>query len=235
MKLKLSAVNRVALTPGSLIVFVAWVYLLISSEALPDPVAVHWGITGQADGFIERESYLQVVAPALLIPWGLQVTFFVLKRRSPIIRDFIAGILSIVYWLLFLILFFATTTQLSESTASQSTYPLGLLGALFVLIPLALWFTLANPSIELGKSLVVRLRGIKVLVIPMDAVLAVETTQLSPWNYGGLGIRVSGNTLAFVPSKGEGVVFSLESGEKIAVRSETAGVVIARAQEVIAS
>jgi hypothetical protein len=85
---------------------------------------------------------------------------------------------------------------------------------------------LAFPSIELGNELVVRLRGIKVLSVPMKEVIAVESASMSSWNFGGLGIRVSGKTLAFIPSKGEGVVFSLRTGEKIAVRSKEASEVL---------
>jgi hypothetical protein len=60
----------------------------------------------------------------------------------------------------------------------------------------------------------------------MQDVLGVETASMSSWNFGGLGIRVSGKTLAFIPSKGEGVVFSLHTGEKIAVRSKQASEVL---------
>lgn len=235
MKLKLSALNRIVFIPGSIVVFLVWVNLLIATGALPDPIAIHWGITGQADGFVDRDSYLQVVAPALIIPWLLQVVFFTTKRRSPLIREFITGILSIIYWMLFLILFFATTTQLSQASADQSTYPLGILGALIILIPIALWFSLAFPSLEMGSELIVRLRGVKVLSVPMIDVVKVEKSKLSPWNMGGLGIRASGNTLAFMPSKGDGIVFTLRSGEKIAVRSHNTSLDVTRAKEIIAS
>ena len=68
MLLSFSRINRVFLTPASAALFLGWVSFLIASGALPDPVAIHWGITGQADGFISRDSYLIVVAPAILIP-----------------------------------------------------------------------------------------------------------------------------------------------------------------------
>jgi hypothetical protein len=97
---------------------------------------------------------------------------------------------------------------------------------LLVLIPLSLWFSLAFPSIEIGNELVVRLRGITVLRVPTKDVQTVETASMNAWNYGGLGIRVSGKSLAFIPSKGEGVVFSLHTGEKIAVRSKQASEVL---------
>jgi hypothetical protein len=235
MKLKLSALNRIVFIPGSIVVFLVWVNLLIATGALPDPIAIHWGITGQADGFVDRDSYLQIVAPALIIPWLLQVVFFTTKRRSPLIREFFTGILSIIYWMLFLILFFATTTQLSQASADQSTYPLGILGALIILIPIALWFSLAFPSLEMGSELIVRLRGVKVLSVPMIDVVKVEKSKLSLWNMGGLGIRASGNTLAFMPSKGDGIVFTLRSGEKIAVRSHNTSLDVTRAKEIIAS
>jgi hypothetical protein len=217
---------RVFLIPASAALFLSWVWFLIGSGGLPDPVAIHWGLSGQADGFLARDSYLLVVAPAILIPLMLQVLFYVLQKNVPLIRRFVAVVLSIIYWMLLLIMFFATISQVGLLDAGQSTFPVLLLAVLLGLIPVSLWFSLAFPSIEIGTELVVRLRGIKVLSVPMQDVLGVETASMSSWNFGGLGIRVSGKTLAFIPSKGAGVVFSLKTGEKIAVRSKQASEVL---------
>ena len=222
MQFRFSSINRILLTPGSAFVFLVWVAYLISSAGLPDPVAIHWGITGKADGFVSRSDYLFVVAPAILIPWVLQALFYFLLKKTPVIRKFISSVLSIVYWMLFLIMLSSTLSQIGASSAAQSGFPVSLIALLLVLIPFSLWFSLAFPSIELGSDLVIRLRGIKVLSVPMNQIKEVETASMSPWNFGGLGIRVSGKTLAFIPSKGEGVLFSLHSGEKIAVRSKQA-------------
>jgi hypothetical protein len=217
---------RVFLIPASAALFLSWVWFLIGSGGLPDPVAIHWGLSGQADGFLARDSYLLVVAPAILIPLMLQVLFYVLQKNVPLIRRFVAVVLSMIYWMLLLIMFFATISQVGLLDAGQSTFPVLLLAVLLIMIPVSLWFSLAFPSIEIGTELVVRLRGIKVLSVPMQDVLGVETASMSSWNFGGLGIRVSGKTLAFIPSKGEGVVFSLHTGEKIAVRSKQASEVL---------
>jgi hypothetical protein len=222
MQFSFTSLNRFFLTPLSAVAFLGWVYFLISSSSLPDPVAIHWGISGQADGFVSRDSYMLVVAPAILIPWVLQALFYVLKKKSPLIQKFTGGVLSIIYWMLFVIMLSATATQIGASSAAQSSFPISLIVFLLVLIPFSLWFSLAFPSIELGSDVVVKLRGIKVLSIPMEEIQDVETTAMTPWNFGGLGLRVSGKTLAFIPSKGEGVVFSLRSGEKVAVRSNQA-------------
>jgi hypothetical protein len=222
MQFSFSSLNRFLLTPLSAVAFLGWVYFLISTSSLPDPVAIHWGITGQADGFISRDSYMLVVAPAILIPWVLQILFYVLQKKLPLIRNFVGAVLSMMYWILFVIMLSATATQIGSSNAAQSNFPVSLIAFLLILIPFSLWFSLAFPSIELGNELVVRLRGIQVLSVPMKDVQAVETASMSSWNFGGLGIRVSGKTLAFIPSKGEGVVFSLRSGEKVAVRSKHA-------------
>ena len=230
MPFSFSRVNRLFLTPVSALLFLGWVYSLIASAALPDPVAIHWGITGQADGFISRDSYMLVVAPAILIPWLLQTLFYLLQKKLPLIREFVGAVLSLIYWMLFVIMSSATAIQVGGQDAAQVSFPVFLLASLLILIPFSLWFSLAFPSIELGNELVVRLRGIKVLSVPMKDVQAVETASMSSWNFGGLGIRVSGKTLAFIPSKGEGVVFSLRSGEKIAVRSKQASEVAIAAQ-----
>ena len=226
MQLSFSTINRSLLTPASAAVFLGCVWFLISSAALPDPVAIHWGLSGQSDGFVALDSYLLVVAPAILIPWVLQALFYVLQKNVPLIRKFITAVLSFIYWMLFVIMFSATASQVGLFDSAQSTFPVSLMAFLLVLIPISLWFSLAFPAVELGNELVVRLRGIKVLSVPMKEVIAVETASMSSWNFGGLGIRVSGKTLAFIPSKGEGVVFSLRTGEKIAVRSKQASEVL---------
>ena len=226
MQLSFLRALRVFLIPASAALFLSWVWFLIGSGGLPDPVAIHWGLSGQADGFLARDSYLLVVAPAILIPLVLQVLFYFIQKNVPLIQTFVAVVLSIIYWMLLLIMFFATISQVGLLDAGQSTFPVLLLAVLLILIPVSLWFSLAFPSIEIGTELVVRLRGIKVLSVPMRDVLGVETVSMSSWNFGGLGIRVSGKTLAFIPSKGEGVVFSLKNGEKIAVRSKQASEVL---------
>lgn len=222
MSFRFSFVNRIFLTPFSALMFLGWVFFLVSSGALPDPVAIHWGLTGEADGFVPRDSYLQIVAPAILVPWALQILFCVLLRKTPLIRSFIQVTISIIYWLLFFIIVLATAAQLDVLSASESRFPIFLIALLLVFIPASLWFALSFPSIELGENLVIRLRGIKVLTIPMKQVQSVQMATLSPWNFGGLGIRVAGKTLAFIPGKGEGVIFLLASGERIAVRSKDA-------------
>jgi hypothetical protein len=226
MQLSFSRLIRVFVIPASAALFIGWVSFLIASGALPEPVAIHWGITGQADGFISRDSYLLVVAPAILIPLALQVLFHWLQRKSPLIRKFMTAVFSIIYWMIFVIMASATATQVGSLDSAQSSFPVSMIVFLLVLIPLSLWFSLAFPSIEIGNELVVRLRGITVLRVPTKDVQTVETASMNAWNYGGLGIRVSGKTLAFIPSKGEGVVFSLHTGEKIAVRSKQASEVL---------
>ena len=36
---------------------------------LPDPVAVHWGVTGEADGFMALGSYLGLIGSAFILFW----------------------------------------------------------------------------------------------------------------------------------------------------------------------
>lgn len=222
MQLSFSSLNRKFLIPASALLFLGWTYFLIASASLPDPVAIHWGVTGQADGFIARDSYLLVVAPAIAIPLALQVLLYATQKKAPLIQRFIDAVTSIIYWMMFAIMFSATAIQIGSPDATQGSFPVFLLAFLLILIPFSLWFSLAFPAIELGNELVIRLRGFKVLSVSMKEIQAVETVPMSPWNFGGLGIRASGKTLAFIPSKGEGVVFTLNSGEKIAVRSKQA-------------
>lgn len=222
MQFSFGNVSRLLFAPASAFIFLIWVNFLIISGSLPDPVAIHWGMTGQADGFIARSSYLLVVGPAIVIPLALKILFYFLLRKLTLIRKFIGAILSFTYWMLFVIMLSATATQIGSSNAEQSNFPIVLIAFLLLLIPFTIWFALAFPEIDLINALAIRMRGIKVLSVPFSEIRGVETAHMSPWNFGGVGIRVSGKTLAFIPSQGEGVVFSLNSGEKIAVRSKQA-------------
>ena len=51
-------------------------------------------------------------------------------------------------------------------------------------------------------------------------VMAMEVATLRGRDYGGWGVRYGFNTLAFIPSSGDGVLFTLDWGEKIAVRMD---------------
>lgn len=222
MTFNLASANRFIFAPASQLVFGFWIIFLTNSNGLPDPIAIHWGLSGRADGFMPRAGYWLLTTLTLFVPWAVQVAVYLAKRKSPLTRGFLDFVFALVYWLMFFIMFSVTIIQTSVASGFQSTFPAVLVGLLFCLIPLSLWFGLAFPEIELGQDLVVKMRGLRVLSIPVGELAGVETTRLSSWKYGGLGVRAAGKTLAFIPSKGEGVLFTLRSGEQLAIRCHEA-------------
>lgn len=233
MKFDFLRVNRWVLIPLSQLLFGIWLLNLISLDALPNPVAIHWGITGQADGFLPLENYWLVPTTSFFLTWLVQLLFLWLLRKTPIIRKFIDGVITCVYWLLFLIMTTATGSQINIDSSLDSTFPVWFIAVLFLLLPLSLWFALAFPKVEIGDDLVVRIRGVKFLTVKALDLIDAEITEMSPWKYGGLGVRASGKTLAFVPNKGKGVLFLLRSGESIAIRSDSPENLLSQAKNLI--
>ena len=66
--------------------FIAVSFSLASAGLLPDPVAIHWGVSGQADQFLDLNSYLWLVTISFVFYWSgdLQVLHYLLVRQRPL-------------------------------------------------------------------------------------------------------------------------------------------------------
>lgn len=209
---------KASLVPVSYLLFVAWNLFLVDSNLLPNPVAIHWGVTLEPDGFATLSQYLAI---SFGIPGVLALLYFSLSvwlRSLPLVRKLIGLATAGVYWLLLAILISATAIQISLVDSRDSSFPIAMIAIILLLIPISLWLFLAFPEIELGPQLKIKLRGIKILDVDYSQIKALRIANISPSSYGGLGLRVWGKKVAFVPSKGQALIVSLKSGEELAIR-----------------
>ena len=78
------------------------------------------------------------------------------------------------------------------------------------------------PKIEVGNALTVYLRGIPMFRVDYGDIESVRKTEASWKSYGGLGLRVSGKKVAFLPSSGEVIELVTRKGETVLVRTDNA-------------
>jgi hypothetical protein len=199
--------------------FIAVSFSLASAGLLPDPVAIHWGVSGQADQFLDLNSYLWLVTSSFSFYWtglvALEVSGVKAKLLKPLMKSLLIG-------LFFLILLVVSTTTLLQ--AGMETDESLFIGQWFllVLIPVAImvWLFSAKPSLRVRENLEIRLRGVMVLKVPVGAIESLSPMHLKARDYGGWGLRYASNTLAFIPSSGSAVLIKLDWGEALAIRMD---------------
>jgi len=201
--------------------FYWWANSLAASGMLPDPVATHWGPSGRPDGFAPLSEHLIWGGAAFLVPgviWALVILY-------PKIPSTIRAILMLVTGVLFAtmagIQVAAIDSQVGLLDASESTLTLPYLVVLAPVAVLLIMF-LAKPRLELGNELNVYLRGIPMFRVGYGDIESIRKTEASWRSYGGLGLRVSGKKVAFLPSSGEVIELVTTKGETVLVRTGNA-------------
>ena len=217
--MKFSRVFNLLLAPLSALVFLAIAAGLGTQGLLPDPLAIHWGPTGQADGFMGLNAYLFLTGIGFLALWSALVALELTPVKAKLLRPLLKGFTGYLYVFLLVIISVTTLLQLGTETA-ESSFAGALLYVLLVPIAMLIWLFLAKPTVEVNQNLVIKLRGIALVSVPTQQVMAMEVATLRGRDYGGWGVRYGFNTLAFIPSSGDGVLFTLDWGEKIAVRMD---------------
>lgn len=185
----------------------------------PDPLATHWGISGQPDGFGTLETHLFWVNLAL----GMVATFWVivsimqvpqaLKRMFQLILGYLFVMLGLIFTQTLLI-------QLDLPSAQDAVlgmWVLAMIVPLLALVPLML----AKPEISIDQDLVVRLRGLVLLRVPLKDIASARASEVRAGDFGGWGIRYAQKTTAFIPSSGPALEVELSEGAKVLVRTDS--------------
>ena len=201
--------------------FYWWANSLAASGMLPDPVATHWGPSGQADGFAPLSEHLIWAGAAFLVPgviWALVILYPKIPSTIRVVLMLVTGVL---FATMAGIQVAAIDSQVGLLDASESTLTFP---NLVVLAPVAvlLILFLAKPRLELGNELTVYLRRIPMFRVGYGEIKSIRKSEADWRSYGGLGLRVSGRKVAFLPSSGEVIEFVTTKGETVLVRTDNA-------------
>ena len=220
---KIDVMKRITLALGPMLAVAAlWAYVSLNSERFPDPVAIHWGVSGEADGFASLESHLALTSITLVLV-GLLWTSVVLITRIPRpVKLLFLVIVGALWLLLFLLFAYTFAIQIDLADARDADLSIGVLIAMLVLPVALLPWVFAKPRIEVGERLKVLYWGIPLLNVGYSDIASVGTDQVRARDFGGLGIRYANKTTAFMPSAGLALELRLAAGERILVRTDQA-------------
>jgi len=211
---------------GSIILFpllASVIFILLAlaiRDRLPDPLAIHFGISGQADGYLSF--WPSVITNAALIATPAFVGLFLASTGYP------KRLRGIFFWLPMSLtgLFFAISSYLLLIQIDLETAEVAKIDAnFFLLIFLPVFFLtlllLRLPEIEVDDSyLNIKSLGISMVKISLDQIASVSTTNVRARDFGGWGLRVNfQGEIAFLPSSGSAIAIEKRSGEKILIRT----------------
>lgn len=201
--------------------YYSWVMGLQSSGQLPNPLATHWGPSGNADGFASLGEHLVWSGVAFLIPAAIWAVVILYPKIPATIRIVLMMVTGVLYATMAGIQVAAIDSQvgLMDARDSNLEFPF-----LVVLAPVAILLVLflAKPRLEIGQSLTVYLRGIPMYRTEYSDIVSATKSEASWKSFGGLGLRVSKNRVAFLPSSGEVIEIVSNKGETVLVRTDNA-------------
>lgn len=210
-----------------LAVFNIWVLNLQSQNLLPDPIATHWGIAGEPNGFSDLAGYLFWANLALVVAAALLILVLVYPKIYPSIRKLLSIVVGYFYLFITSLMFYVTGIQVGATNAQSISLsgwfiPLVLLPVL-VLVPL----TLSPPRVLLADALEVRIWNIRFLRLSFEEIASVTEEFINPSRFGGWGLRIANGKVAFISSKGPALRIDTKNGEIILVRSNQVANLIA--------
>lgn len=186
----------------------------------PDPLATHWGITGQADGFASLETHLLWVNIGLGVVAAIWLLVSLIQVPAAL-RKLFQGIVGYLFAFLFVVMTQTLWMQLDVTDSSETRFGL----ELFVLMLPALLLVplmLSKPAVSVGDEVKVSLRGLTFLSLELTEIRAARAGTVRAGDFGGWGIRYANKTTAFVPSSGPALELELQNGTKVLVRSDAA-------------
>ncbi|MEL0135242.1 MAG: DUF1648 domain-containing protein [Aquiluna sp.] len=198
-----------------------WANSLQSAGLLPAPLATHWGPSGEADGFSSLNEHLWAAGAAFLIPGAIWAVVILYPRIPSTIRIVLMLVTGVLFATMAGIQIAAIDSQIGLLDARDSALEFPLL---VVLAPVAVLLILfmAKPRIDVGESLTVYLRGIPMFRAEYSDIESARKSVASWRSFGGLGLRVSGKKVAFLPNSGEVIEIVTRKGETVLVRTDSA-------------
>ncbi len=200
------------------VAYTLWVLWLESTGALPNVLATHWGVSGQADGFSQVSEHLIWSNVALVIASAMFAISALLPKIHPVLRRILYVITG--YFGLFIYGLFSYVIASQIGVQDPSTVRIGLEVLWFVLPVLLLTpIALSMPKVSISDKLRIQLWGLNILALEFADIESVTSYEIKPAQFGGWGLRFTRGIVAFVPSKGPALEIKTRAGEVILVRS----------------
>lgn len=211
----------------------ALINALEASGQLPNPMAIHWGITMQPDGFVSVADFALTVLIVQFVLWLPLIAAGLWPKSKIRIRNLVIRVFGIVFWLVTVILGVSLFIQVGATDSAAVDFPWPVFAGLLISIPFLLMFLLSMPDVVVGKNVQIRLRGLKIMSFDPEEIVSASVGVVSASEFGGWGIRATTRKIGFVPSKGPAVKLILQDGTEVSIRSRTPEVIVASIEELI--
>jgi hypothetical protein len=233
MKFGLKELNVWLLPPISIAALQVLISALNGSGQLPNPMAIHWGITLQPDGFVSIGDFALTVLIVQLALWLPLVAVSIWPKSKIRIRNLVILVFGIVFWLVTAILSVSLLIQMGVADAAAVYFPWPVFAVLLISIPVLLVFILSMPEVVVGEKVQIRLRGLTVMSFDQDEIVSASVGVVSAREFGGWGIRATTRKIGFVPSKGPAVRLNLQDGTEVSIRSKSPESIVGSIEELI--
>ena len=233
MKLGLRRLNIWLVPPLAVAGLQALIYSWDFAGQLPNPMAIHWGITMQPDGFVSVSDFALTVLILQLAIWLPSLAADIWPKSKIRIRNLVILVFGIVFWLLTAILCVSLFIQVGATDVTAVDFPWPVFAFLLLSILFLLGFLLSMPEVLVGENVQIRLRGLTIMSFDSEEIVSASVGVVSAREFGGWGIRLTTRKIGFVPSKGPAVKIYLQDGTEVSIRSKEPKAIVASIEDLI--
>jgi len=233
MKFGLKRLNTWSVPPLAIAGLQVLIYLLDFAGQLPNPMAIHWGITMQPDGFVSVSDFALTVLILQLALWLPSLAADIWPKSKIRIRNLVILVIGIVFWLVTAILCVSLFIQVGATDAAAVDFPWPISAVLLLSVPVLLAFLLSMPEVVVGKDVQIRLRGLNIMSFDPEEIVSASVGVVSAREFGGWGIRLTTRKIGFVPSKGPAVKLNLQDGTEVSIRSKDPKAIVGSIEDLI--
>jgi hypothetical protein len=233
MKLGLRRLNTWVVPPfaiAGLQVLISWID---AAGQLPNPMAIHWGITMQPDGFVSVSEFALTALILQLVLWVPSLLADVWPKSKIRIRNLVLLVFGIVFWIVTAILCVSLFIQIGATDAAAVDFPWPVFAVILLSVPVLLSFLLSMPEVVVGKDIQIHLRGLKIMSFDPGEIVSASVGVVSAREFGGWGIRLTTRKIGFVPSKGPAVKLHLQDGTEVSIRSKDPKAIVGSIEDLI--
>ena len=233
MKLVLRRLNIWLVPPLAAAGLQALIHSLDFAGQLPNPMAIHWGVTMQPDGFVSVSDFALTVLILQLAIWLPSLAADIWPTSKIRIRNLVILVFGIVFWLVTAILCVSLFIQVGATDATAVDFPWPVFAVLLLSILFLFGFLLSMPEVVVGENVQIRLRGLTIMSFDPEEIVSASVGVVSAREFGGWGIRLTSRKIGFVPSKGPAVKLYLQDGTEVSIRSKDPKAIVASIEDLI--